>query len=283
MTSRTALNLGLLVAVAGLAWLVLRPSPESAGPGVAVGTVSPRAVTQIRIERAGEPDIALRLQDGRWRLDTPIAAPADGFRVQALLGLLEARSATSFPVAGIDLRQYELSPPLANLHFNASSLAVGAREPVKGRRYLLDPVSDQVHLIEDGWFSQIFGDAPGWVDPRPLPEGSTPVAILLPAVRWRLEQGSWRREPPAPSVSADTGVALADAWRRARALSVATLDPQMPWAGEVSIGLAGRDEALRLRVAVSANAVLLGRADLGVQYRFLKRQGKVLLADDAPQ
>ena len=47
------------------------------------------------------------------------------------------------------------------------------------------------------------------------------------------------------------------------------------------IDLAGDDPALRLRLAVSADAVLLGREALGVQYRFLRRQGRVLLAEAA--
>jgi hypothetical protein len=277
--ARTAVNVALLVVVATLAWLALRPARDTATADTTpVSAAQPTTVTRIAVERPGAPVITLARDDGGWRLATPLAAPADTFRVQTLLALLAAPSRSGFQASGNDLEQFGLDPPKAVLRFDAQVIEVGDTEPVSGRRYLHDPAQDRVHLLEDRWFGQIFGSAAAWVDPRPLPRGARPVRIALPGVVWQRAGAGWRREPPDPALSADAGVALAESWQRARALSVRALDPDVAWDREVRLTLEGAQGALRFAVGEERGAVLLGRRDLGLQYRFLERQGRALLA-----
>ncbi len=283
MGARAAINLGLLALVAALAWLALRPEPATAPPGRPVSEAPPAEVSRIVIERAGQPEVRLERGAQAWRVTAPVDAPADPHRVEALLTLPAARSESGFRASGNDLGQYGLQPPRAVLHFDALALALGDSAPIGGRRYLLNAAEDQVHLVEDRWFAQVFGSAEAWVDPRLLPAGARPVRIALADAAWRREDGAWRRSPPDPSASADDAAALAEAWQRARALSVRALDPALPWRDEVLVAIEGEPQPLRFAVAEDAGAVLLARRDLALQYRFLARQGRALLGQPAPQ
>lgn len=277
MNARVWLNAVLLVIVAALAWFALRGAPEpSADAGAPVASLTAAAVTRIGIERDGHAAVALERVNNRWLLSAPLAMPADEFRVHALLGLLGARSQSGFRAAGNDLGEYGLEPPRALLRFDELTIAVGDTEPLSGRRYVLG--DDQVHLIEDRWFSQIFGAPQAWADPSLLPEGAKPVRIVLPGATWLLRDGRWQRDPPDPGLSADAGPELADAWRLARAVAVRARDPALPWRERVEVELADPPARIVFELARTADALLLGRADLGLQYRFLARQGDALLA-----
>jgi hypothetical protein len=277
MNTRVLLNLALLAAVVALAWLALREQPP--GPvsdtGLALTALAPAEVVRIGIERHGQAAVTLERVDRRWLLTAPLALPADEFRVQALLALVAARSEAGFRAAGNDLGQFGLEPPQAVLRFDDVVLAVGNTEPLSGRRYLL--ADGEVHLIEDRWFSQIFGAPAAWADPRPLPADAKPVRIVLPDASWRLHEGRWRREPPDPSLSADAGPLLADAWRLARAITVRARDPDLPWGERVLIELADAPAGIAFELARVPDALVLGRPDLGLQYRFLERQAGALL------
>lgn len=277
MSHRLLLNLVLVAVVVTLGWLAWRGDGPADGPppGLPVTGLDPQSVQRMAVQRPDRPEVSLARDDGGWRLLAPLAAPADEFRVRALLGLAAARSAEGFRAAGNDLTQYGLEPPRARVRFDDVEVAVGDAEPVSGLRYVLS--DDQVHLIEDAWFGQVFGDSEAWVDPHPLPRDARPVAIRLPDAAWVMEAGRWRREPADPAVSADAGTALADAWQRARALAVRALDPALPWDGTVEIVAGAGDAPLRFAVARIPEAVFLGRRDLAVQYRFLPRQGDTLL------
>jgi hypothetical protein len=89
--------------------------------------------------------------------------------------------------------------------------------------------------------------------------------------------GRWQRSPPDPDLSADAGTVLADGWRQARALAVSGYDETIPWGDSITIDLANQPEAYRFRLARDNDILLLARPQLGVQYRFLVRQGEVLL------
>jgi len=275
MHARVLLSVALLAAVIALAWLVLRdtraPAPQ---PGLAVTSLSPATVTRIGIERDGQVAVVLERVDARWLLTAPLVLPADDFRVQALLGLLSARSHSGFRAAGNDLGEFGLAPPLARLRFDDVTLGVGNVEPLSGQRYVLS--DDQVHVIEDRWFAQIFGAPHAWADPRPLPADAKPVRIVLPDAEWRLREGRWQREPHDASLSADAGQMLADAWRAARALAVRARDPTLPWGDRVVVALADASPIV-FELAHVPDALVLGRPDLGLQYRFLARQGNALL------
>lgn len=280
MRGRHTLNLVLLAVVIALAWLASRPDPEPAAPTLSVTPLSREDIDSVHIEAAGRAEVELVRNGNEWFMQAPLNAPADGFRVAALLGLVEASSDEGFRAAGNDLAQYGLEPPQAVVRFNRETLRIGGTDPVAQKRYVL--AADQVHLLEDSWFSQIFGEPAAWVDPRPLMGAQQLTAIVLSDATWRLEEGSWRRTPPDAALSADAGPALADAWRYARALAVSEHDDALAWGATIAVHVAGAPRPFRFRLARGGDTLFLARPEVGVQYRFLARQGAALLGEAPP-
>jgi hypothetical protein len=305
--TRLFVNAGLLALFIALAWFAFKgDTPPPLPPDLALTSLSADGIDSIQIERAGNTVATLQRRADVWYVETPVAATADAFRVQALLGLARARSSTGFRAAGNDLTQYGLQPPRATVRFDATVLLIGDTDPVAGHRYVMS--GDQVHLLEDNWFSQIFGNGIAWLDPRPLPTGVTLARIDLrgatgddprnsqdSAVQWQRLDGHWQRTPADSTASAQStgerGAALADAWHKARALSVRRRDPKLGWDRQVLVAFnsplqsatGGAVETITFSVARTDDALFLERADLGVQYRFLIRQGNALLDMTTPE
>jgi len=306
--TRLLVNLGLLALFIALGWFAFKAdAPPPAPPGLALTSLSADRIDSIQIERDGNTVARLQRRADVWYVQTPIAATADAFRVQALLGLARARSNTGFRATGNDLTQYGLQPPRATVRFDATVLLIGDTDPVAGHRYVMS--GDQVHLLEDNWFSQIFGSGIAWLDPRPLPAGVTLARIDLrggagddqrnsqdSAVQWQQLDGHWQRtqadSTPSAQSTGERGAALAVAWRKARALSVRRRDPALDWDGQVLVAFTsplqsataeGAVETITFSVARTDDALFLSRTDLGVQYRFLIRQGDALLDMTTPE
>jgi hypothetical protein len=257
MSARLLVNIGLLALLAALGWYTFKvDTPPPTVPGIALTSLPTDRVTTIQIDRDGNTVARLQREGERWRVEIPINAAADTFRVQTLLGLARARSKVGFRAAGNDLTQYGLQPPRATVHFDSTVLFVGDTDPVDGHRYVMS--DEQVHLLEDNWFSQIFGDGTAWLDPRPLPAGTSPRRIELrggprPATRWQQIDGRWHLSPTsaAADAAAPTGApsteqrgnALAEAWQQARALTVQRRDPTLDWSGYVLITFAANQAA----------------------------------------
>jgi hypothetical protein len=276
MGSRSILNLVLAAVVIALAWLSLT-SDEEARPdsGMPVTTLAPDDIASIHIEADGRRPVSLTRVEQAWRVSDPYQAPADPFRVNALLGLATATSDKGFRAAGNDLTQFGLEPPRATVRFDGHVLHLGITDPVENLRYVRS--GDQVHLLQDHWFSQVFGEAAAWLDPRPLGGATTLLAITLPDSRWQRRPDGWQRSPTDPGSSAGAGPLLAEAWQHARALSVRAMDPSAPWSGQVSITLTETQPPVVFEIAETRDSVLFGNARLQVQYRFLPRQGDALL------
>ncbi|MFT5446869.1 MAG: hypothetical protein ACI9DC_002044 [Gammaproteobacteria bacterium] len=293
MNARLLVNLGLLVLCAVLGWFALRTNtPAPTPPTTTLTTLTASQIASIQIERDGATVAQLQRSGDGWRIETPVSAAADVFRVQTLIGLALARSQIRFRAAGNDLTQYGLQPARATVRFNDTVLLIGDANPVDGYRYVLS--DRQVHLLEDNWFSPIFGSGIAWLDPRLLPHDATPEAIELrpkPGVmlRWHLAKDRWRRTPTHSTSDAQTahqrGLALTNAWRQARALSVQRRDPALAWNARAIVTFkraaqspkATTNETIGFVLTRTKDALFFAREDLDVQYRFLPRQGQALL------
>lgn len=269
MSARLLLTLGLLVLSIALGWYAFRiDAPPPPSLGVALTSLSIDDIKSIEIVRNGNTVAQLQRSAQQWRVRKPIDTTADSFRVQTLLAFARARSTTGFRASGNDLAQYGLQPARASVRFDTTTLLIGDTDPIAGHRYVM--VGDQVHLLEDKWFAQIFGSATAWFDPRLLPRAMTMLRIDLrssaqqiqgktsdstkgrapgapPAAapgaaalaQWHRVGKQWQRTPvdasANPQQTEQRGAALAKAWSQARALSVRPRDRALHWSGQVTI------------------------------------------------
>lgn len=284
MSSRSWLNLALLLAAVGLALVaVFEPGKTPPPPTVWLTALDPAQIGHIRIERPDAPLIELRKQDGEWRMEAPFALPADDFHVDQLTAIAHAVSRTQLEPAADALDRYGLEEPAATLYLDDVKIAFGDTEPVSGRRYAL--VGGTVHLVANSYFYRLNGDATGLLDPSPLGPDAEPVEITLPGLHLQRGEDHWTLRPEQPQASADDITALVQAWKNAHALSVARIEKSTvpAEAPELSVRLAGGGEPLRFRLLHRPDALVLARPELGIAYRFSPEQGQRLLALPAPQ
>jgi len=257
--SRTLINVALLALAAGLAIvIVLAPGEGERGIGLEpLSDTDARAVSRIRLETDAGGTIALRRSEGVWNLVEPIAIAANDFRIDTLLGVLEAPVHARIAADAGQLDRFGLATPHARVRFDQDEILFGNTEPIHGRRYLL--YDGSVALIDDAFFSHLSSSAANYVNPALLGRDPSLRSIRLSKER----------------AAADGVTDLADAWRSAQATAVRPYEPSLEWTDEIVVESA--DGELRFDVARTKYEVVLGRRDLGIQYHLTKSAGTRLL------
>lgn len=284
----------LAAAVVALAtWLESRREPASA-PGFALSTLAPSSVTRIVVEIRNQPPFVLENESASarseqpkgaeiWRIRTPAPvqgaegpAPsagyrADPYRVAALTQLLLARSEIELPA--VDLARFGLDEPQVRLRFDGQEFALGGRQPLNDRVYVL--TRGKVYLVSPVYALHVSRGMADFLAKKPLAEEERPVAFDLPD--WRLfeRDGRWQVEPADARLDADRLNAFVDEWRLATALAV---EPRAkPTVGE-PIRLALRDgRRIVFYVAAREPELVLWRSDEGLAYHFVPETGAILL------
>lgn len=279
LASRTWLNVALLAAVAVLAVIALwQPGIEPPAATPPLTDRAAAAVKRIRIERPDEPAVAVERREGTWYLTEPLALPANGFRLDTLLEVLEAKSDRRLDPSGLDLARFGLAPPKAVLVIDDLRFEFGDTEPLSGKRYVR--LGEDLHLTADRFYNQLVTGAHGFVHLNPLGPSPEPVAIELPDRRLRLDGSRWVVEPDA-GYTADAVSRLVEAWRNAQAITVRAYEPQES-GRQVAVTLRDVPEPLRFVVVETPHALVLARPDAGVQYHLPTDAAGRLLALTPP-
>lgn len=266
MKSRTLLNVVLLLLIAVLSLLAFyEPGKEAPTPQPLLTPLARAEAEHFRLERPGAPVVVLTRVGESWRLQEPVDAPANDYRVNGMLDLLGTPTFNRFRADRDDLARYGLADPRAILTVNgALTVAFGETTPLDQRRYVR--VGDDIALIADTHYYKLLGDPGAFASPRLLPEGAELTRLDLPDLSVsRDAQGRWQVEP-APAVdSADRPAMLTDAWERARAIEVTLLEGAADGA-PVTVQLAGAETAIVfLKGEVDGDPVLI-RPDLQLVY-----------------
>lgn len=273
MNKRNLLNLVLLLAVAALALLAwLEPGKEETPAPPKLTALEAAQVERIRIERAAG-ELVLERRDGHWQLTTPVVAPANSVRTDAILSIAGMESLRSQPVEGLDLAAYGLAEPAVRLFLNDTRIDFGKATPLDQRRYVR--VGDTLHLIPDLRYYQLIGGWNTYVDLQLLEDGSQLERLELPQLTLVNEGGSWRPEPAPEHWSADAASALVYHWQHAQAMEVR--EHQQADGPEVRLYLHGRDAPLRFVIAAREPDLVLQRPDLGLAWHLTPERAAELL------
>lgn len=274
MSRRTLINLVLVLIVAGLAmFIALVPEKEMSVELEPLSNENPHAVSRVRLNTSAGETIELRRAEGRWQLVHPIRIAANDFRINTLLGVLEAPVHARIEASADDFARFGLASPEARILLDDVEILFGDTEPIHGRRYLLH--EGRVTLVDDAWFSHMSSSAANYASPALLGRDSSPRNIVLPDLRLHRDGDEWRVTPADALASSDTAARLVDAWRHAQATAVRPYEPSLDWNDEVRIELA--DAALEFDLARTEYEFILGRRDLGIQYHFTSSMGERLL------
>lgn len=278
MPSRTLLNLGLLVLVAGLG-LAVWFSQEQEEKGPPLTPLAQGAITRVSLEHPGKPAIRLEKQDaGAWHLVEPVQAPADALEMGGILSLatLELKKTLD---AGIDRVPLELDPPRYAVTLDDTRIELGGSEPIQYRRYVA--IGDLVGVVDDPPSAALDADFSDLIDKTIVPESAALSRIELPGLT--LEKGAdgaWR-SPQQPD-AAPAGLArLAQGWKEARAMWNAA-EPESGSQGEpVRLTL---DDGRTINLVVQARdpQLILARPDYRVRYTLSKVLATELFEVPAP-
>jgi hypothetical protein len=269
----------LLVVVAGLAALIaLAPDREARRALEPLSNENPRAVSRIRLDPGAGGRIELHRVEGVWNLVDPIRIAANDFRVNALVGVLEAPVHARIDGPPEDLARFGLTSPQGRIVLDDTEILFGDTEPIHGRRYLLH--DGRIALVDDAFFSHLSSSAANYVYPALLGRNPSPRNILLPGLRVYRQAGDWRMDSPHANASTDAIEKLVDAWRQAQATAVRPYEPSLDWSDEIRVEQA--DGNLRFALARTEYELILGRPELGIQYHLTKATGARLLGTPPP-
>jgi hypothetical protein len=167
MRNRWLVNLLLLILVIVLGTWMRRDLEEGRRVAILTGLL-PESITEIAIERSGDPAIRLVQGESGWRMEAPYRVPADAEHIAKLARIASMPVYRSLP-RGTDQEQLGLDPERVRLTLNGLVLRFGDLDPIAQHRYVA--IADQVHLIGDALYYHLLASPEDYVDRRLLPEG----------------------------------------------------------------------------------------------------------------
>lgn len=254
------INVALLSTVVALvlfAWI----KPHKGEPDFKLSTLNAADATSIKIEIAGAAPIVLERPASGWQIISPLAARADSFQVQRLLGILEATSKDRFPAAG--LARFELNEPYARVTINQQVFSFGAANPISREQYAL--TRDGIYLIGLRYGATLPGNVMQLVSKQLFAPEEAPVAFEFKEFSLAQHDGRWQLTPPAANLSADDINRWVDEWRLATALAVQPASERKPLA-TVNVRLKGGD-TITLSLLQREPQLMLARSDQKFEYQ----------------
>lgn len=274
MNSRVWLNIGLLILTGALAIVaVYLPGVKKPPPLPALTSLTPAAITSIRIERKDQPAIALKKEASSWRLTEPLQLPANTVVVESFLGLAQTASHAQWATASLDLEKFKLASPRIRVRLNDVELGFGDTEALEGRRYVL--AGNTVHLIDDGYYPKLIAPPAYFASLALLPGPEPLTQIELPGLTLTRNAKGWSAQPAAAPDAVNT---LVQEWTVAQALQVSLYTaPVSQDKPEEIITLRQGAEPLRFLIVSRTPELILARPELGVQYHLPQDAAQRLL------
>jgi hypothetical protein len=259
-----------VIALALFAWL--KPLPSE--PEFKLSTLKAVDAKGIRIEAAGAPPIVLERTTSDWQITTPIAARADNFQVQRLLGVLDATSKDRFPAAG--LARFDLNEPYARLTVNQQTFSFGAVNPVSREQYV--QTQEGIHLVGMQYGAALPKSALQLASKQLFAADEAPIAFGFDAFKLAQQDGKWQLTPAADA-SPDDINRWVDEWRLATAIAVLAPSDRKPLAA-IKVKLKGGGD-ITLAVLQREPELVIARSDQKFEYQFAGPVARRLLSPPA--
>ena len=275
MSRRNLINLVLLIIVAALVTVVVyEPGIKEERTHKLTG-LERSSINKITINRIGTLQVVLEKEQDRWFMREPYAMPANAFKVESIIEMVAAQSHANYPIAGQDLKPYGLDKPRVTVVFNNNEqIDFGGIEPLKQRRYMR--YQDTLHVVTDRFFYNISVTETDYLDHNLFPDKPQVSKLMLPNITLTLKEGTWQTEPQIADYSNDQGNELIDNWLNANALQISEYKPGKP-APQVQVYIEGQEDPLHFDILRESDTFSLGRADLGLQYKFTAAKERDLL------
>jgi hypothetical protein len=194
-----------------------------------------------------------------------------------VLRILTEQSEGALTVAEADLARLGLAPPKASLGVNDLDFDFGDNHPLDARRYV--KIGAEVHLLVDTVYYLLVGNAAEYLDKALVDPGSELKTIALPDRVLARGEKAWSDSSTTP-LSADAVQSTVAAWRDVRAYNVRTRG-DAPATGTITL-TAVDGATRRYEIVGTEPALVLARADLGVEYEIDASEADALLGRAKP-
>ncbi len=269
MTSRTLLNLALLLIVLFLVALVMFEPGKTPEPKALLLTdLKDSDVSKIKIVRKDKDTIVLEKQSGHWQMLAPFKLPANDYKVASVLKLLETETAARYNFADMDPARFDLVSPTVSISFNDSlRLDFGNTEALHKQRYVR--IDKQLYLIADYYYYQLVGSSSDYLDHALIAEGGKIIRLELPDMTLALTDGKWTLSPKNEDYSADAYTDLLNEWQHAHAVELRPLksgEKKDPASKQIRVFLLGRKSPISFALHQTEDEFILTRANKNIEY-----------------
>lgn len=157
---RLHINIVLSIAAAGLgSWLwFTQPEPASQAR---LSTLDPQTIQHIRVQRPGKPDLIMELSGTQWRITAPLDARASQYRINSLIGLLQAPVISTLDLAPQSAGLAD-EPDVVSVTLDEQRFRFGDINPLDRSRYVEH--AGTIYLIEDTLYPQLLQPADFFVE-----------------------------------------------------------------------------------------------------------------------
>lgn len=274
MQKRLITNLLLLLAVGVLTTVfILSDKQESKVELALLSDIDIATIKNISIHQNDKEDIVFNLQEQGWFITSPVKALANMSRIDGMLHILKSRSFARIDAKDNRLKVYQLDPAILSLRMNSHELFFGTTEPLSDRRYVM--FDNIIHLVNDYLFHQLRQSPMFFVSNRLVPEQEITSSIQFNERSIIKEHNSWTILPADNAVSAAQLESLVEQWQKAEARQV--LQYQNADVVEKVILKYESGHTAYFDVISKMPELILGRADLGLQYHLDKTMSEHLL------
>lgn len=277
MSSRTLLNLALFCLAAILALIIVyRPGVEPGPVPQTLTALTGERISRIQVTRITREPLTFTRHADNWVLAESSELPASDVQIRALLAILQAYSARSYPADSLDLAALGLEPPQATLLLDNTRLDIGLTDALDNMRYV--KTGDTVFLVTDNYQHLINADWSNFVARKLLPANAGITRLQLPQLDLSMTaDGQWQLSPSDPAVSPAELQSLVDNWEQATAYYVRRY--QQNASGEtITLEFSNAAAPLTLHIVARTPELVLARVDQGIQYHLQGHTGKTLLA-----
>ena len=266
MKSRLWLNLILLIFVIALiAMVILKPGVDTSNKTPSLTSLKIDDIKHVLIQRKHGKDIELEKQNHRWWMSQPVSMPADSFKVNALLNLVETPVYSQYDLTKLEPARYRLDAPRASITLNHQlKINFGSSEPLHKRRYL--SIENNLYTANDLFYHQLASDITRYLDPALLPANSKIKKLILPKLTLEKIDGSWQRQPENDAMSADADMELIDAWQNSAALNISVYSDFKQLDKNIIIVLEASTTPLSFNYLYADSTHYLTRIDNGIRY-----------------
>ena len=261
--SRLIISLVLLVLVIalGVFLTVTRPGKDMIDSNTVLTGLQAEDINRITITRQDKKKIHFSRQGNVWFMQEPYQLAANPIRIHAILSLANAYSYTQLDAGTLDLQRLQLDPPNLTIHLNDTGFRFGDASPLGKQRYVL--LDQTVHLVNDSIYLQLQAPASFFLETRIVPPDANIQAIEYNKYTITQTGDGWQIAPRIEADNADPD-AIINAWQSAEALSVREYELHEV-TQKVTLQFQERP-GITFDVAISESGMVLGRADLQLQY-----------------